>query len=77
MNTIHVWLLQLQEELKVVTISFTSDYGEYHFKMVLCASNDDRGSTIFFDCPACCMMMLAFIWITPSFERMSYYTLLP
>jgi len=55
----------------------TSDYGEYHFKMVLCSSNDNRASTIFCDCPACLMMMLAFIWLMPSFERTSYYTLLP
>ena len=30
-----------------------------------------------FDCPTCRMVTLAFIWLTPSFERTSYYTLLP
>ena len=49
---------------------------KYHFKMILRSSNDNRASTIFFDCPACRMLMIAFIWLTPSFERTSYYTLL-
>jgi hypothetical protein len=34
-------------------------------------------SAIFFDCPACHTVMLAFIWLMPSFEQMSYYSLLP
>ena len=34
---------------------------KYHFKMVLLSSNDNRASTIFFDCPACRMVMIAFI----------------
>ena len=50
---------------------------EHHFKMVLHSSKDNRSSAIFFDCPACCMVTLAFIWLTPSFERTPYYTLLP
>jgi len=29
---------------------------KYHFKMVLLSSNDNRASTIFFDCPACRMV---------------------
>jgi len=33
----------------------------YHFKMVLRSSNDNRASTIFFDCPACRMLMIALI----------------
>ena len=44
--------------------------------MVLRSSNDNRASAIFFDCPACRMVTLAFIWLTPSFDRTSYYTLL-
>jgi hypothetical protein len=44
--------------------------------MVLRSSNDNCASTNFFDYPACYMVMLAFIWIMPSFERMSYYILL-
>jgi len=34
---------------------------KYHFKMVLRSSNDNRSSAIFFDCPACRMVMLALI----------------
>jgi hypothetical protein len=45
--------------------------------MVLRSSNDNRASAIFFDCPACRMVALAFIWLTPSFAPTSYYTLLP
>jgi hypothetical protein len=41
--------------------------------MVLRSSKDNRASAIFFDCPACRMVTLAFIW----FERTSYYILLP
>jgi hypothetical protein len=41
------------------------------------SSNDNRASTIFFDCPACRMVTLAFILLAPSFERTFYYTLLP
>jgi len=50
---------------------------KYHFKMVLRSSNDNPASTIFLDCPACRMLTLTFIWLTPSFEQRSYYTLLP
>jgi hypothetical protein len=45
--------------------------------LILTSSNDNRASVIFFDCPACRMVMLAFIRLKPSFERTSYYTLLP
>jgi hypothetical protein len=45
--------------------------------MVLRSSNDNRASAIFVDRPACHMVTLAFIWLTPSFERTSYYILLP
>ena len=56
---------------------------KYHFKMVLRSLKNKRASAIFFDCPAllcgpaCRMVTLAFIYLTPSFERTSYYTLLP
>jgi hypothetical protein len=44
---------------------------------ILNSSNNNRVFAIFFDCSACCMMTLAFISLTPSFERTSYYTLRP
>jgi hypothetical protein len=52
--------------------------GENYIKtvMVLRSLNDNRASAIFFDCPACHMVTLTFIWLTPSFEWTSYYTLL-
>ena len=34
---------------------------KYHFKIVLHSSNDNRASAIFFDCPTCHMVTLAFI----------------
>jgi len=34
--------------------------------------NDNRASAIFFDCPACRVLTLAFNGLTPSFERTSY-----
>jgi hypothetical protein len=45
--------------------------------MVLHSSNYNRASDIFFDYSACCMVTLAFIWLTQSFEQTSFYTLLP
>jgi hypothetical protein len=34
--------------------------------MILRFSKDNRAYAIFFDCPACRMVMLAFIWLKPS-----------
>jgi hypothetical protein len=39
------------------------------------SSNDNRASAVFFDSPYYRMVTLVFIWLTPSFERTSYYTL--
>jgi hypothetical protein len=45
--------------------------------VILNSSNDNRASAMFFDCPACHMVTLAFNWLMSSFKRTSYYTLLP
>jgi hypothetical protein len=37
--------------------------------MVLRSSNDNRASAIFFDYPACRMVTLTFIWLTPYCYR--------
>jgi hypothetical protein len=57
-----VYILRKEKTIKIV---------------VLNSSNDNRASAIFFDCHVCRMLTLAFIWLTLSFERTSYYTLLP
>jgi hypothetical protein len=71
-------LLQIQNH-KMLSCSNFKYYIEGAKQMYthLSSSNDNRASAIFFDWPACRMVTLAFVWLTPSFERTSYYTLLP